>query len=1300
MVASRDATSARHGSDLYVRTSWADAELALRQIDKGAASGNRAALWARGLLQQQLFQLGCFVQRHAGKVLFVAILVLATFCVGLKSAQVHTRVDQLWVQEGGRLERELRYTQAALGEADSSTHQLVIQTSRDETASLLHPAALLAHLAVVRAAASVTVHLFDITWRLKDMCYSPSIPNFDEHYIDQIFQDIIPCAVITPLDCFWEGSKLLGPEFPVHIPALGSKVRWTNLSPLHLIEQMKSLHFSFPFDTLEDYMKRAGVSTGYQEKPCLDPSDAECPDTAPNKKLGQPPDVGAELTGGCYGFAAKYMHWPEDLVVGGAVKNKTGHIKKAHGLQTVVQLMGEREMFELWSKTYKVHHIDWTQEKAAVVLETWQRRFAQEVQKQMRSANSSSGPYNMYAFSTSSLNDLLTRFSELSVFKVVICFVLMVAYVSAALVRWRDPVRSQAGVGAAGVLLVAVSAAAGLGFCALLGIAFNAATLQILPFLALGLGVENLFLVARAYADDEGIAEHRPDEQTGVVLKRIGVNIILSSLSNICAFFSAAIIPVPALRVFSLQAAVLMVFNLGATLLVFPALVSLDLWRRRSGRADLPCCCLPAAPGGGWPCLPPPPPVAPDPPRKLQTIARALPPDRQQTVTVLAPPAPASPQAPECWVGSTRELLTGDPEKGGRAPCQPRDWSLSRLAARHYAPLLARPRVKAACAGALALVLAASSWGATKVRDGLELTDVVPQGTDQHAFLAAQGRYFGFYDMRAVTTGDFEYPTNQRLLHEYHEGFMRVPSVVKNDDGGLPDFWLSMFRDWLTNLQRAFDRDWRRGSITQERWFANASDEGILAYKLLVQTGHVDNPVDKSLVASARLVDADGIINPKAFYNYLSAWAHNDALAYGASQASLRPEPKEWHHAASDYELKIPKSGPLTYAQIPLYLRGLNGTERVTEALAQVRELCRRFEERGLPNYPSGIPFLFWEQYLGLRRALGLALACALAGGFGATWALALSARTAALAACGPAAVALQLLGAMGLAGVRLSAVPAVLLVLAVGVGARFTAHLCFGFVTAIGCRNRRVQLSLEKMFPPVVHSAFALLIGVLMLAFSEFDFIVRYFFYVLFVLVLIGLVNGLVFFPVILSLIGPGAEVEPRDHEDRIATPSPPPSPARHRTGSCRVGRVAPPPRAPCGVGGGGRLHAAPSLTTITEEGNSWQSSRSTHSTHEIVVQPELVVETTTNYGPATQTTTQTGDRSSSQSSTPPPPGHSVTTKVTATAHVKVEVHTPLSGSADREAGSSGGSSSRSRSSRGSRDSGSESDSAGRNGS
>ncbi|KAJ9578984.1 hypothetical protein L9F63_024909, partial [Diploptera punctata] len=975
-----------------------------------------------------------------------------------------------WISEGGRLERELRLR-------------------GDSEASLLHPAALLAHLEVLKAATSVTVQLFDISWRLKDMCYSPSIPNFDVHYIDQIFENIIPCAIITPLDCFWEGSKLLGPDYPVAIPALpdvSPKLRWTNLNPHKLVQQMRTFDMVFPFDTLEDYMKRAGISTGYQEKPCLDPTDPECPSTAPNKMSGQVPDIGAELTGGCYGFAAKYMHWPEDLVVGGATRNKTGHIQRAHALQTVVQLMGEREMYDFWSDTYKVHHVDWTQEKAALVLETWQRRFSEEVRHQLR--NNGTTPYKVFAFSTATLNDILSQFSELNVVKIVAGYIFMLVYAGVSLLRWHDPVRSQAGVGIAGVLLVTITVAAGLGFCALLGIAFNASTTQIVPFLALGLGVDDLFLLTHTYAEQEqgqggSHNQYQSYEQTGVVLKRTGLNILLTSLCNLCAFFAAAIIPIPALRVFSLQAAVLVLFNLGSVLLVFPAIVSLDLRRRQSGRVDILCCCLPAS--------------------QL----------RQQTVTVLAQPVtPTPPQTPECWVGSTGELLTQDPEKGQgvMSGCGARHimhhcwkWSLTRLATTHYSPVITKSPVKVVSMVALVAVLAASLWG-------------ISRNTDEHAFLSAQGKYFGFYNMFAVTQGDFEYPTNQKLLYEYHEAFMRVPNIIKNDDGGLPEFWLGLFRDWLIGLQKAFDRDWSRGSITQERWFSNASDEGILAYKLLVQTGHVDNPIDKSLVTQVRLVDSDGIINPKAFYNYLSAWTTNDALAYGASHANLRPEPRMWYHAADDVELKIPKSAPLVYTQLPFYLHGLGDTQHITKLIAQVRSLCQKFEEKGLPNFPLGIPFLFWEQYLGLRQSLGFALLCALVAVFLVVAILLLNLWAAILVIFALAAIVIQLLGIMGFLGIKLSAIPAVLLIVAVGIGVHFTVHVCLGFVTSIGGKDRRIRLAVEHMFAPVTHGALTTLLGVLMLAFSEFDFIVRYISQSMASLLPICSVSGSCFFQVI----------------------------------------------------------------------------------------------------------------------------------------------------------------------------------------
>ncbi|XP_076289551.1 protein patched isoform X3 [Lasioglossum baleicum] len=1195
----------RHESDLYIRPSWTDAAIALDQLEKGKAEGQRSAVWIRARLQDQLSQLGYFLQRHAGKVLFLAIVALATFCVALKSAQVHSKVEQLWVQEGGRLQKELTYASEALGEAAASTHQLVIQTPRHSGANILHPAALKEHLAILKAATQVTVHLFEITWRLKDMCYALNIPNFDMHYIDQIFDSIIPCAIITPLDCFWEGSKLLGPEYPVHIPGAQTNkpIQWTNLNPTGMLDEMKK-QFVFPFKTLEDYMKRAGITNGYQSKPCLDPTDPECPETAPNKKSQQVPDIGAELTGGCYGFAAKYMHWPEELLVGGAKHNKTGHLTRAAALQTVVQLMGERELYDFFAGTYKVHHIDWSQEKASQVLETWQRAFSNQVKKHL-DANGSA-PYNLYAFSTTTMNDILGKYSEVPVMKIAIGCAMMLFYAGIVLLRWKDPVRSQAGVGIAGVMLICATVAAGLGFCALLGIPFNAATTQIVPFLALGLGVHDMFLLTHTYAE-LSVNEVPSGEQTGVVLKRTGLSVLLAGISNVSAFFAAALIPIPALRVFCLQAGVLLLFNLAAMLLVFPAMVSLDLRRRRSGRSDIFCCCLPSSntarnkyanrTTNGT---------------AKQTVTRAIPPERRETCTQILTSQNAQ---SESWVGGNLDVDLDKQcsEEDTLTGCSQDDclsFSLTQMAARHYAPFVTKPATKVFGMMMLIAVLAGSVWQAIRVNDGLELTDLVPQNSNEHAFLAAQAKHFGFYNMYAVTGRDFEYPNNQKLLYEYHEAFMRIKNVIKNDNGGLPEFWLSLFQDWLKGLQGAFDRDYNNGCITQERWYKNASDEAILAYKLLVQTGHVDNPIDKSLVTQVRLVDSEGIINPRAFYNYLSAWVSNDVLAYGSSQANLRPEPRQWIYT-NDHELKIPKSMPLTYAQMPFYLHKLTDTQEITELIGSVRKLCRKFEERGLPNFPSGIPFQFWEQYMDLRSCLGIALLAALTASVVVVGILLLNLWAALLVGTSLAAVVLQLLGIMGLCDIKLSAVPAVLLVVSVGIAVHFTVHICLSFVTSIGSRDRRVRLALEHMYAPVIHGALTTLLAIVMLAFSEFEFIVRYFFLVLLCLIGVGLVNGLFFLPILLSLIGPCPEVIPNDHPDRISTPTPPASPIVRRS------KPPAPPRRSYKIDNA-RLHAEPSLTTITEEPNSW------HSTQEscIIVQPELKVETTSTCGNQVQWT------------------------------------------------------------------------------
>lgn len=53
------------------------------------------------------------------------------------------------------------------------------------------------------------------------------------------------------------------------------------------------------------------------------------------------------------------------------------------------------------------------------------------------------------------------------------------------MLRW-DCAKSQGAVGLAGVLLVTLSVAAGLGLCSLLGISFNAATTQVTHIHATG----------------------------------------------------------------------------------------------------------------------------------------------------------------------------------------------------------------------------------------------------------------------------------------------------------------------------------------------------------------------------------------------------------------------------------------------------------------------------------------------------------------------------------------------------------------------------------------------------------------------------------------------------------------------------------------------------------------------------------------------------------------------------------------------------------------------------------------------
>ncbi|XP_045836149.1 protein patched homolog 2 isoform X2 [Meles meles] len=1050
------------------------------------AGSLKSPLWLRAYFQGLLFSLGCGIQRHCGKVLFLGLLAFGALALGLRVAIIETDLEQLWVEVGSRVSQELHYTKEKLGEEAAYTSQMLIQTPRQEGENVLTPEALDLHLQAALTASKVQVSLYGKSWDLNKICYKSGIPLIENGMIERMIEKLFPCVILTPLDCFWEGAKLQGGS--AYLPGRPD-IQWTNLDPEQLLEELG------PFASLEGFrelLDKAQVGQAYVGRPCLHPDDLHCPPSAPNHRSKQAPKVAQELSGGCHGFSHKFMHWQEELLLGGIARDPQGQLLRAEALQSTFLLMSPRQLYEHFRGDYQTHDIGWSEEQAGTVLQAWQRRFVQ------------------------------------------------LAYACVTMLRW-DCAQSQGAVGLAGVLLVALAVASGLGLCALLGITFNAATTQVLPFLALGIGVDDIFLLAHAFT--EAPPGTPLQERTGECLQRTGTSVALTSINHMVAFFMAALVPIPALRAFSLQAAIVVGCNFAAVMLVFPAVLSLDLHRRHCQRLDVLCCF-------SSPCSA----------RVIQILPQELG-DRtvpmgiahltatvqafahceassQHVVTILPPrahlvPPPSDPLGSELFSpgGSTRDLLGQEEGPRQKAACSSLPcarWNLAHFARYQFAPLLLQSHSKAVVLALFGGLLGLSLYGATLVQDGLALTDVVPRGTKEHDFLSAQLRYFSLYEVALVTQGGFDYAHSQRALFDLHQRFSSLKAVLPPPAARAPRTWLHYYRNWLQGIQAAFDQDWASGRISRHSC-RNGSEDGALAYKLLIQTGDAREPLDFSQLTTRKLVDKDGLIPPELFYVGLTMWVSSDPLGLAASQANFYPPPPEWLHDKYDTtgeNLRIPAAQPLEFAQFPFLLRGLQKTADFVEAIEGARAACAEAGRAGVRAYPSGSPFLFWEQYLGLRRSFLLAVCILLVCTFLVCALLLLNPWTAGLIVLVLAMMTVELFGIMGFLGIKLSAIPVVILVASVGIGVEFTVHVALGFLTTQGSRNLRAACALEHTLAPVTDGAVSTLLGLLMLAGSNFDFIIRYFFVVLTVLTLLGLLHGLVLLPVLLSILGPPPEV------------------------------------------------------------------------------------------------------------------------------------------------------------------------------
>lgn len=115
------------------------------------------------------------------------------------------------------------------------------------------------------------------------------------------------------------------------------------------------------------------------------------------------------------------------------------------------------------------------------------------------------------------------------------------------------------------------------------------------------------------------------------------------------------------------------------------------------------------------------------------------------------------------------------------------------------------------------------------------------------------------------------------------------------------------------------------------------------------------------------------------------------------------------------------------------------------------------------------------------------------------------------------------LIGLMSLWGLSLSSVTMIELIMSVGFCVDFSAHLTHAFISNAGKgdRNRRAYKACMNVGIPIFNSALSTIIGICLLAFSK-SYIFKSFFKTMFIIMSLGLLNSMLFLPILLSLVGP----------------------------------------------------------------------------------------------------------------------------------------------------------------------------------
>ncbi|XP_069778710.1 NPC intracellular cholesterol transporter 1 [Narcine bancroftii] len=192
-----------------------------------------------------------------------------------------------------------------------------------------------------------------------------------------------------------------------------------------------------------------------------------------------------------------------------------------------------------------------------------------------------------------SIEDEINRESNNDVKTVVISYMVMFVYISIALGHIRSCanclVDSKISLGIAGIAIVLSSVACSLGIFSYAGVPLTLIVIEVIPFLVLAVGVDNIFIIVQTFRRDKRLLNESLDQQIGRVLGEVAPSIFLSSFSETVAFFLGTLSTMPAVRSFSMFAGMAVFIDFLLQISCFLSLFGLDVKRQESNRMDIIC---------------------------------------------------------------------------------------------------------------------------------------------------------------------------------------------------------------------------------------------------------------------------------------------------------------------------------------------------------------------------------------------------------------------------------------------------------------------------------------------------------------------------------------------------------------------------------------------------------------------------------------------------------------------------------------------------------------------------------------